>query len=130
MIDVDARNQLPVYALPSSFLRISFISITAFIAIYLSKWISYKGIISWFIVSSAIAIFCYCSHSVNWMKKETPLDTYLHKTIFPQITERGRILFNVAGDYAISPRLQFVTGCYYDASTIVGTLFFKKQNIR
>lgn len=61
------------------------------------------------------------------IKEESKLQTYLKETIFPQETNRGRILFFVKGLLAAEPRLQFLSGAYLCETIHVGELFFEGQ---
>lgn len=58
---------------------------------------------------------------------ESKLNGYLKETIFPQATDRGRILFYVKGPLETDPRLQFLSGAYLGESSRVGELFFEGQ---
>lgn len=127
VVDVDARNQFPVHGLPASFFQAVFLAAVSFASIYLAKFIYCKGIYIWVMMCCVIALICYNNQSADWRGKERQLNNFFHEAIFPQIEDRGGILFFVSGDYVESPRLQFMTGCYFDKSIKVGSIFYKEQ---
>jgi hypothetical protein len=122
LFDTEARRMTLVDGMPVKFLKICFTTATFFLFLCLSKRKSFWGLGVWFV---ACCIVSFANHSTGFslLKKEAQLDQYLHKPIFPQITERGKILFDVSGDYESEPRLQFFSGSYLSKSSIIGGLF-------
>ncbi len=124
-IDTELRNQFLTQCFPRGQSKTCFMAAFLFAAIYLSKKFSYKAITVCLLMCSIFALAGYGSHASSILEKEKQLDSYLHRTIFPQIGERGRVLFFVSGDYPANPRLQFMTGSYFDKEARVGSVFFK-----
>lgn len=123
LIDVETRRQTMLGGMPLSFPWICFATTVSFVVIYLSKRWSYFGIVVWLLICSIVATWNYSSSINQCLGRELHLDDYLHETIFPQVKERGKMLFYVSGDYASEPRLRFMTGSYFTASIDIGGIF-------
>lgn len=127
VIGTETRYQTLVQGVPFVFFRTCLIAILATGSIYATNWISYKGITGFLLACWVFAVLNYIGYYTDTVKKEQQLDPYLHESIFPQITDRGHVFFYVSGDYLANPRLQFMTGSYYDAVARVGSAFFREQ---
>ena len=127
LIDVEARRQTMIEGMPWTFTWACAASIISFVAIYLTRWMSYFSIAVWILVCSIVAVISYNNHSTNWLEKEAVLDRYLHKPIFPQVKDRGRMLFYVSGPYIKEPRLQFMTGSYFTRAILLGSVFNREH---
>ena len=125
LIDVESRRMTLIEGMCRSFPWICIASTMSLMSVFLTKKFSYWSIAIWLLLCSVVAVISYNSFSVKWQSKEAPIDQYLHETIFPQIKERGRMLFYVSGDFEVEPRLQFLTGSYLSRSTLVGAVFNK-----
>ena len=55
------------------------------------------------------------------------MDVFFAETIFPQIKDRGRILFVENGESPLQSRFKFLTGTYADETINIGEVFFKGQ---
>ena len=126
LFDADARRMTLIDGMPLKFPKICFTTATFFLFLYLSKKKLFWGLGVWFAVCCVVSFVNY-STGFSLLKKESQLDRYFHEPIFPQITERGKILFDVSGDYESEPRLQFFSGTYLSKSSIVGGLFNRKH---
>lgn len=60
---------------------------------------------------------------------EKQMDYFLAKTIFPQIKDRGKILFVENKEASLQSRFKFLTGTYADETIDIGSIFFKGQYI-
>lgn len=127
MFDVEMRQTVMFGALPPSFPRIFFAALLLFVSIYLSKRISFWGVMIWLVVCSIVAVVHYISFSANWLESKTMLDYYQHKALFPQISERGKMLFVVSGPYSGEPRFRFMTGSYFYNSIMAGSIFNREH---
>ena len=127
LIDVEVRRMTLIDGMCRSFPWICIASALSLASIASVKRISYWGMTSWLVVCSVIAVACYNNYSVKWQKKESRIDQYLHETIFPQVKERGKMLFYVSGEFEMEPRLQFLTGSYLTRSTLVGMILNKEN---
>jgi hypothetical protein len=127
LIDVETRRQTLIEGMCRSFPWISIASVISLASIVFIKKVSYWGIAVWLFICSAVAVFCYNSYSVQWQENESQLDQYLHESIFPQIKERGKMLFYVPGEFEDEPRLQFLTGSYLSRSTLIGSVFSREH---
>ena len=127
VIDVETRRSTLIEGMGRSFPWISIAAATSLASIVFIKKISYWGITVWLILCSAVAAFCYNNYSVQWQETESQVDQYLHESIFPQIKERGKMLFYVPGEFEDEPRLQFLTGSYLSRSTLIGSVFSREH---
>ena len=81
----------------------------------------------WLVVCSVVAVENYVSFSVNCFNSKAVLDYYQHRVLFPQVCERGKMLFVVSGAYGGEPGLRFLTGSFFYHSVIVGSIFNKEH---
>lgn len=58
---------------------------------------------------------------------EKQMDAFFETPIFPQVKDRGKILFAVDYETPIQSRMNFLTGAYADESIYVGEIFYKEQ---
>lgn len=58
---------------------------------------------------------------------EKQMDLFFEAPIFPQIIDRGKILFAVDYEAPRQSRINFMTGAYADESIYVGEVFYKEQ---
>ena len=61
------------------------------------------------------------------VENEKQMDAFFETMIFPQVADRGKMLFAVEGESPIQSRINFLTGAYADASIYVGEIFYKDQ---
>ena len=59
---------------------------------------------------------------------ERQMDAFFAETIFPQIKDRGRILFVENGESPLQSRFKFLTGTYADETINIGEVFFRGQH--
>jgi hypothetical protein len=124
-IDAELRNRFLTQGFARGLSTACIMAAFLFVSIYLSKKFSYKAITVCLLMCGVYALVGYSCHATSILKREKQLDLYLHSTIFPQIGERGRVLFYVSGDYLTNPRLQFMTGSYFNEVARVGAIFYK-----
>ena len=58
---------------------------------------------------------------------ERQMDPFFEETVFPQIKDRGKILFVENGESPLQSRFKFLTGTYADETINIGELFYKGQ---
>lgn len=58
---------------------------------------------------------------------ERQMERFLNEPIFPQVKDRGKLLFVVDNEGPLQSRFNFLTGAYGDASIYVGEIFHKGQ---
>lgn len=58
---------------------------------------------------------------------ERQMNAFFDETVFPQIQDRGRILFVENGETPLQSRFKFLTGTYADETINIGELFYKGQ---
>jgi hypothetical protein len=58
---------------------------------------------------------------------EQQMDAFFDQTAFPQIQDRGEILFVENGESPLQSRFKFLTGTYADETINIGELFYKGQ---
>ena len=125
MFDVETRRQTLFGGLPLCFPWVCFATAASFASIWLSKRFSYLSVSIWLMVCGVVAVMNYCIDCKKSLETEQQLDRYFHDSVFPQVKERGRMLFYVSGTYVSEPRLQFMTGSYFTSSVNVGAVFSK-----
>ena len=76
---------------------------------------------------SAWDVYRWDSRNENVTLNEKQMDAFFEETIFPQIKDRGEILFAVDYESPIPSRMNFMTGAYADESIYVGEVFYKEQ---
>lgn len=76
---------------------------------------------------SAWDVYRWDSRNENVALSEKQMDAFFEKTIFPQVKDRGKILFTVDYESPIPSRMNFMTGAYADESIYVGEVFYKDQ---
>lgn len=76
---------------------------------------------------SAWDVYRWDSRNKNVALNEKQMDAFFEETIFPQIKDRGEILFAVDYESPIPSRMNFMTGAYADESIHVGEVFYKEQ---
>lgn len=62
-----------------------------------------------------------------FVQREKQMEAFLETPIFPQVQNRGQLLFAVDNEAPIQSRFNFLTGAYADASIYVGEIFYKGQ---
>lgn len=63
----------------------------------------------------------------NWIMDEVQMDQFFQEPVFPQIKNRGRILFVENAEYPLQSRFKFLTGTYADETINIGGVFYKGQ---
>ena len=58
---------------------------------------------------------------------EKQMDAFFETPIFPQVRDRGKLLFSVDFESPNPSRMNFMTGAYADVSIVVGEIFYKEQ---
>ena len=58
---------------------------------------------------------------------EKQMDAFFETPIFPQVKNRGKLLFSVDFETPNPSRMNFMTGAYADVSIRVGEIFYKEQ---
>ena len=58
---------------------------------------------------------------------ERQMDAFFDQTAFPQIQDRGKILFVENGESPLQSRFKFLTGTYADETINIGEIFYKGQ---
>ena len=58
---------------------------------------------------------------------ERQMDSFFAGMVFPQIKDRGKILFVENGESPLQSRFKFLTGTYADETINIGELFYKGQ---
>ncbi len=56
---------------------------------------------------------------------ERQMDAFFDKPVFPQVQERGRILFVENGEFPLQSRFKFLTGTYADETINIGEVFYR-----
>ena len=72
-------------------------------------------------------VFKWDSRDSLIVENEKQMDAFFDEPIFPQVKDRGKILFVVDYESPIQSRINFMTGAYADESIYVGEIFYKGQ---
>lgn len=72
-------------------------------------------------------VFKWDSRDGLIVENEKQMDAFFDEPIFPQVKDRGKILFVVDYESPIQSRINFMTGAYADESIYVGEIFYKNQ---
>lgn len=76
---------------------------------------------------SAWDIYRWDSRNEFVALSEKQMDAFFEAPIFPQVKDRGKLLFTVDYETPIQSRMNFLTGAYADESIYVGEIFYKEQ---
>ena len=106
-----------------------------FISVVWLLWLRDNGKQERMIAPLIFAIICFfvwnvCkwdARSEEMREDERQMDAFFEKPIFPQITERGKMLFVENGEIPLQSRFKFLTGTYADETINVGEIFFEGQ---
>jgi hypothetical protein len=72
-------------------------------------------------------VFRWDSRNEIIVLNEKQMDAFFDAPIFPQVKNRGKILFTVDHESPNPSRMNFMTGAYADKSIGVGEIFYKEQ---
>lgn len=81
-----------------------------------------------FVVSLGVWDVCnWDARDKQIVENEKQMDVFFDAPIFPQVKDRGKILFVVDFESPVQSRVNFMTGAYADESIYVGEVFYKGQ---
>lgn len=63
------------------------------------------------------------------IRRERQMDSFFKTPLFPQVADRGKMLFVVEYEAPIQSRINFLTGAYADESIFVGEVLYKGQYV-
>lgn len=72
-------------------------------------------------------VFAWDAREKDRVAYERQADIFLPTTVFPQVRERGKILFAVGDELPLQSRFVFLTGTYADLTIGIGGIFYKEQ---
>lgn len=98
------------------------------VAVVWIRKISRVPMIVLLLVCTGISVATYDKRDLKMKETEMGLDDFVEESVFPQIDNRGRILFFVKDSYTFEPQLQFLTGAYIANSMKVGRIFSEKHS--
>ena len=109
--------------------------VSLFIVFYLFLSLKEKGESKWttilliFLIVSLFAwdVYRWDSRSETIAINEQQMDAFFDTPIFPQVKDRGKLLFTVDYEKPKQSRVNFMTGAYADESIYVGEVFYKDQ---
>ena len=94
---------------------------------YKNRWTQNTVLVLSFILISSFTSLNYDHRPSNQKAREKAMNQFLDSPPFPNVTNRGKILFS-AFDYAENvPRLRFLSGGYYDYQIEVGSMFSRQH---
>lgn len=81
-----------------------------------------------FLIAIAVwNVFKWDARNEEMQKDERQMDAFFQKPVFPQVLQRGKILFVENGEFPLQSRFKFLTGTYADETINIGEVFFEKQ---
>ena len=78
----------------------------------------------------AFAVWDICNwdaRSEEMRDDERQMDAFFDAPVFPQVNDRGKMLFVEAGEKPLQSRFKFLTGTYADETINIGEIFFEGQ---
>lgn len=78
----------------------------------------------------AFAVWDFCNwdaRSEEMRDDERQMDAFFDTPVFPQVSNRGKILFIESGEIPLQSRFKFLTGTYADETINIGEIFFEGQ---
>lgn len=133
MHKANSTNTLPLEGAPVACILLLVVLFAIVFKVLSVKEFGYRNVIVpmlAFIVTLGIwDIFRWDSRDKLIVANEKQMDVFFDKPIFPQIENRGKILFVVDFESPIQSRINFMTGAYADESIYVGEIFYKGQYI-
>lgn len=125
--DVDLRCFNFFEGFPRKIVYVAFFALLMVVCFCLLKRIRVVVAGVFLLTCSVYACLCYDARTTERKVNEKSLDKYVEQSIFPNVKDRGRILFYVDGFYKEEPKIQFLTGSYYTKTGYVGEVFYKGQ---
>lgn len=129
--EVNSLNFSPIQGSPiGSLLLFVFLFVSVFLFLQNVQKINVVRIISLILVCVAIFvwnIFKWDGRETVISENEKQMDAFFETPIFPQVKNRGKLLFVVDYESPIQSRINFLTGAYADESIYVGEVFYKGQ---
>ena len=127
-------------ALPISPMRGNFVGNAAFlgtifVATFWFLWLRENNKPKQMFLPLVLALFAFLlwdackwdARGEEMRKDERQMDAFLEKPLFPQIKERGRVLFVENYEFPLQSRFKFLTGTYADETIDIGGVFFEEQ---
>ena len=97
----------------------------------LALWIALKKSTLPFVLTIIVVacwdIYAWDARDETRVAYERQADSFWQASIFPQIKERGRMLFAVGDELPLQSRFVFLTGTYADLTIGIGGLFYREQ---
>ena len=98
-------------------------------------WVSFsrkKRMLPIIFVIAALGVWDFAqwdARDERQVANERQMDAFFDETIFPQIRNRGKILFAIGDELPLQSRFVFLTGTYGDQTINIGELFYKGQHL-
>lgn len=83
--------------------------------------------LAFMVVFAAWGVYSWDARDDFETLNERQMERFLNEPIFPQVKDRGKLLFVVDMESPLQSRFNFLTGAYGDASIYVGEIFYKGQ---
>ena len=95
-----------------------------------SCWTTKKAIVPLLVLFVSLVawdVYKWDSRSETIIANERQMDQFFENMIFPQVHDRGKLLFSIDFEVPKQSRVNFMTGAYADESIYVGEVFYKEQ---
>lgn len=95
-----------------------------------SCWKTKKAFVPLLVLFASLVVwdvYKWDSRSETIIANERQMNQFFENMIFPQVHDRGKLLFSVDFEVPKQSRVNFMTGAYADESIYVGEVFYKEQ---
>lgn len=128
----NSTEKLPLEGIPLVSVGLFLILIVVFCWLLLLRncWTTKKAfapLLALFVSLVAWDVYKWDSRSGTIIANERQMDAFFENMIFPQVRDRGKLIFSVDCEVPKQSRINFMTGAYADESIYVGEVFYKEQ---
>lgn len=128
----NSTEKLPLEGPPLASVAMFLILVVAFYLLLTlrSCWTTKKTFVPLLVLFVSLVVwdvYRWDSRNDVIVSNERQMDVFFKRPIFPQVKNRGKLLFVVDNEAPTQSRINFMTGAYADESIYVGEIFFREQ---
>lgn len=132
MYRFNSLEALPLEGVPQASVGLFLILMAVFYWLLLLRgcWTTKKTVVPLLVLLVSLVawdVYKWDSRSETIIANERQMDAFFENMIFPQVHDRGKLLFSVDCEVPKQSRVNFMTGAYADESIYVGEVFYKEQ---
>lgn len=132
MYRFNSLEALPLEGVPQASVGLFLILMAVFYWLLLLRgcWATKKTVVPLLVLLVSLVawdVYKWDSRSETIIANERQMDQFFENMIFPQVHNRGKLLFSVDCEVPKQSRINFMTGAYADESIYVGEVFYKEQ---